>query len=383
MVILSGVLFNFSYILGVLFHDIAGLSLLPWLSLVALIISIKHPSFKIFHILILLLVLSLYYIGVVFSDWGSYSTYKAQMFALKALPLMFIPLILKDKIYDFLAGYAIPIVIFLPIAFMASVSMAGTVNINDRLEIGIFNPIWISRAALELTLLGFIVFAIKKPYMLLILLLTIPVVYTAGSKGPILSFVLVILLWFLKERCITRSQRIKMVFFVGILAIGAVSSTSFMSNDSYFYQRFLLQVPDGSESIDQSRGVVWPLVIDKIFSQDFTRTLFGHGIGEFESFFYGTSSGERYYPHNLFLELIVENGIVATAFIVGIYVYIYKSSASPLKYLFAFAFFNAQFSGDILLNEGLLFYGGALLANKKLFNKNLDARRFAREGQNQ
>ena len=198
------------------------------------------------------------------------------------------------------------------------------------------------------------------------LLVGIPVIYTAGSKGPIISFIFVTFLWFLNVRCFSRVQRIKVSFFIVLLVIGAIFTASVISSDSYFYQRFLLQVPDGSESIDQSRGVVWPLVIDRIFSQDVLQTLVGHGIGEYEKFFYGTSTGERYYPHNIFLELIVENGLMATVLIVVVFGYIYKSSGSPLKYLFLFSFINAQFSGDILLNESLLFYGGALLATRGL-----------------
>ena len=193
--------------------------------------------------------------------------------------MMLIPFILKDRFDRFLLGYAIPLIIFLPITFAASLPIVGSVNVNDRLEIGIFNPIWISRAVFELLLLGIIVFSFKRLYLVLILLVAVPTVYAAGSKGPLLSFLLVLFLWFLNEICVTRGQRTKLVLFVGLLAIGAAAAAVSISTDSYFYQRFLLQVPDGSESIDQSRGVVWPLVIDKIINQNLEHTLLGHGLG--------------------------------------------------------------------------------------------------------
>jgi len=366
MVTLAGFIFNSPYILGVFFPDIAGLSLMPWLAFVLLIISIRNPSLKLKHLLALLLAVFIYFIGLFLSDWGSYSTYKTQMLMLKAFPLMLIPFILKDKIYLFLAGYAIPIAIFLMIAFIASISMVGVININDRLEIGVFNPIWISRASLELILLCIIVFSMKRSFLLCLLFLVIPVIYTAGSKGPIISFIFTIILWFLNERCHNRTQRVRFVLSLTLLLIGLALLISVIGDDSYFYQRFLLQVPDGTQLLDESRGVVWPLVIDKIVSQDIMHTLVGHGVGEYENFFYGSSTGARYYPHNIFLELIVENGIIATIFIFVAFVYVYRSSVSSIRYLLLFAFINAQFSGDIILNELLFFYGGALLVSMRV-----------------
>jgi O-antigen ligase len=305
-----------------------------------------------------------------------------QMFAVRVIPLFLIPFILKDRFYKFLVGYAIPLGIFLLISFAISVSTVVDVSINDRLEVGVFTSIWISRVVLELALLSFIVFALKTPYTLIVFFLAAPVIYASGSKGPLLSFILVMLIWVLRERFITPGQRIKIAILIGILIIGTVSAISLISSDSYFYQRFLLQVPDGSESFDESRGIVWPLVIAKIFTYDFIDTLIGHGIGEFERFFYGTSSGVRYYPHNIFLELIVENGLIVTIFIGGIFAYIYKSSKSSLKYLFLFAFLNAQFSGDILLNEGLFFYAGALLSVNRWGDNKSKAIRLVGVGRN-
>ena len=156
MVIISGILFNFSYIIGVIFPDTSGLSILPWISLAFLSITIKNPSAKSSHFLVLCTILLLYLSAIFLSDWGLYSTYKAQMFALKVVPMMLIPFILKDRFDRFLIGYTIPLIIFLPITLVESLPIVGAINVNDRLDIGIFNPIWISRAIFELLLLGII-----------------------------------------------------------------------------------------------------------------------------------------------------------------------------------------------------------------------------------
>jgi O-antigen ligase len=375
MVILSGILFNSFYIIGVLFPGASGLSIFPWVALVFLTITINNPSAKSKHLLVLCTILLLYISAIFFSGWHSYSIYKAQMFALKVVPMMLIPFILKDRFYRFLLGYTIPLIIFIAISLVASLPFVVAINVNDRLEVGLFNPIWISRAVFELLLLGIIVLGFKRLYLMLISLVAIPVVYTAGSKGPLLSFILVILIWFLSEKLVTTGQRITAALSVGLLTIGAAASFVSLSTDSYLYQRFLLQVPDGSEFIDRSRGVVWPLVIDKITNQNLGQTLLGHGLGGYESFFFGTATGERFYPHNLFLELIVENGLIVTAFLACLSFHLYRSCASPIKYLFAFAFFNAQFSGDLLLNESLFFYGAALLVfNRRHSLSKTDAR---------
>lgn len=361
MIFFSGILFNFSYIIGVIFPGVSGFSMFPWIALAFLSISIKNPSAKSSHLLVMCAILFLYCSSIFLSDWGLYSTYKAQMFALKVVPMMLIPFILKDRFDRFLLGYAAMLFIFFLINLAASIPIVGAINVNNRFGIGIFNPIWISRAALEFLLFGIIVFRSKRLYTVLFLLAAVPIVYTAGSKGPLLSFFLVLFLWFLNEMCVTTDQRIKSVLFSVLLAVGTVAAFDSISTDTYFYQRFLLQVPDGSELMDKSRGIVWPLVIEKIINLDLSRILLGHGLGGYEYFFYGTATGERYYPHNLFLELIVENGFIVAAILAGVFIYLYRSCTSPIKYLFAFAFFNAQFSGDLLLNEGLFFYGAALL----------------------
>ena len=278
MLILSGIVFNLLYLLGVFFPDVTGLSLLPRLALFLLIISFRHPSIKIHYLFAMWSVMFLYLSGIIFSDWNSYAIYKGQMFILKVIPLMLIPFLLKERIDEFLVGYAIPMVLFLAICLVASMSLLSTVNINDRLEIGIFNPIWISRAAMELALLGFIIFRLKRPIVLLVLALVIPVIYVAGSKGPVLSFAFVFLFWYLNERCFTRGQRIRIMLIIGLLSIVVATSIAFINTDSYLYQRFLLQAPDGSEYIEVSRGIVWPLVMEKFINQDIVSNLLGNGL---------------------------------------------------------------------------------------------------------
>jgi len=358
----SGIVFNSPYLLGVVFPDASGLSLLPWIALFSLFYLVE-VKFRAGHIAAIFFVVIFYNIGIVSSDLNQYSIYKTQMFIVKAIPMMLVPYILRGKLTKFLIGYSIPMAGLLIISAVGSLSMVSTVNVNDRLEIGVFNPIWISRSTIELFILAAIIFRLKIIYLIIISIVALPVIYTAGSKGPVVSAIVVFMLWYYSKYGENAIQRAGKLFVICFILSASVWALSFIDAESYLYQRFLLQIPDGSESLSESRGVVWPLAIDRILNQDFLNMLFGNGIGGYEKLLTGTSSGERIYPHNIILELLIENGLFATVGLLTMALYAYKKSASPLKYIFIFYLINAQFSGDILLNEYLFFYAAAMVSH--------------------
>lgn len=360
--VISGIVFNSSYLLGVVFPDASGLSLLPWITLF-LLFYLVEVKLRAKHITAMILVIVLYYIGIFSSDFNQYSIYKSQMFIVKAIPMMLVPFILRRKLTKFLVGYSIPIAGLLIISAASSLSMFSTVNVNDRLEIGVFNPIWISRSAIELFILTAIIFRLKIFYLVIISAVIIPVIYTAGSKGPVVSAIVVFMLWYYSKFGANIIQRAGTLFVICFVSLTSVWALSFIDTESYLYQRFLLQIPDGSESLGESRGVIWPLAIDRILNQDFLNLIFGVGIGGYEKLLTGASSGERIYPHNIILELLIENGLFATVGLLILALYAYKRSESPLKYIFIYYLINAQFSGDMLLNEYLFFYAAAMVSN--------------------
>jgi hypothetical protein len=365
MVILTGIVFNLAYIVGAIFPDATMLSILPWVALLFLYVTSTHIHIRTAHILAIICIVAIYEIGYARSDSNEYANYKAIMFAFKFIPFLLLPLILKENIGKFFIGYAIPLFVFICFALFESIGLFNYVSVNDRLDVGVFSSIWVSRVALELVLLGFLVFRIRLRYLILLSAIIFPVLYTSGSKGPIFSFVLAVMVWYLIERCSTAKQRFWSLFVIFLTYFVAVESLSVIDVDSYFYQRFLLQVPDGSEAYEYSRAVLWPIAFENILAQNLFSLLFGNGIGGYEGFIFGTSSGDRYYAHNIFMELIIENGLIVTIIFAISLIRIFSLNPCCYRYLLLYALANAQVSGDILLNEHVLFYAAVTWAYGK------------------
>lgn len=101
---------------------------------------------------------------------------------------------------------------------------------------------------------------------------------------------------------------------------------------------------------------MWPESINKILNEDFESLIFGNGIGSFPVFYYGYNYDSRSYPHNIVLEILIENGLLFLLVILYILWKILRKSKSPLFLLFYYYLLNAAFSGDLLLNEYVFLY---------------------------
>ena len=102
----------------------------------------------------------------------------------------------------------------------------------------------------------------------------------------------------------------------------------------------------------------------------FEKPIIGRGFGGFNSYFRKEAHTEIKYPHNLFLEVGAELGLI------GLILFCFLIALSLLKayafhpnlfYFFAFALWLAQFSGDLPYQKVLFISTGMLLIPKKLF----------------
>ncbi|MEL7588554.1 MAG: O-antigen ligase family protein [Prolixibacteraceae bacterium] len=351
--LLLGFLWNLDYLLGVFNIGIQGIFVLyAFICLLLFLLNDDlrarcHPTKGLLMILVFLIPVLL----VPLHPFSEYAGYKSFFFLVKCGTIAFLPLLLKERILLFVKGYWIACMVFLSLVFLRSLPMITEVSVNNRIEIGHLNPIWISRLVMEGLLLTIIVFR-KSRLALIYFLGSLIVFYVSGSKGPFVSGLLILAFYFIRSRKISFKYLIP-AFMVTVMLLGAGYRT--LTTNTYIQQRFLRLVPENASKkiVEKSRIVVWPKSVEKISETPFRRLLTGYGFGNYSEFYPGKPIF-RFYPHNLILELLIECGLLYLfLFAVFIYAFHYKNMFS---WLFWYSLLNAMFSGDILLNERLFLY---------------------------
>ncbi|MBA6335657.1 hypothetical protein H4J57_00395 [Colwellia sp. BRX8-7] len=358
------------FLLGMLSDKIIGISLIPIISLVvALVFLSKTKVFTKEIIIFVLLVNSFFIFSFMVSDKGEYATYKFIFIILKFTVYVLLGALFGQKKELFApAVFNILLIFFIYSMFFCFVNQS-TFDVNNRVFIGIFNPIWIGRIIFEFFLIS--LFFLNKKLWVNILIFTgcLFITYMTGSKGALFSLILTVFYWYYANEKINKFYfTLTLLFFILFCFLIYTN----VDVDSYVFQRFMTTVPDGTsdELYNESRIIVWPKTFELIVSQDLIPLLFGNGIGEFGSFYKGHEYNARFYPHNLILELIVEFGLIFTTAVFIYMVKIFKKSKSLYKLLFLYFLLNSMFSGDILLNEFLYLYMGCLMSKKVTLNNN-------------
>lgn len=354
--VLSGIACALPSLISAFIPALSGASTFYWMSLFLAFVSCR--SFKKNSLCWVLII-----VGFVIApssllnvDAAEYARYKAIMLIFKFTPLLLIPLFLRGREIAWFAGYAAGHLMIVLQLVVSSIFSLQDIGISSRLEIGELNPIWLSRIMAEFLLLVSFLFRAPASVMLAFVLFSLIPFYVLGSKGPLVSAVLA---YFYGKLTLGFSVK----FFIFLLTVLILLSglylfvASNIPEDAYIVQRFLRQVPDGSSYQDQSRAVVWPVVVSKLQDADVLQLLFGHGVGSYPTFYYGPEFVDRAYPHNIILELLVEYGLIFAIVVLSLTVVIFIRGSYPYTVLFLFFFLNAQFSGDLILNEKIVLYG--------------------------
>ena len=204
------------------------------------------------------------------------------------------------------------------------------------------------------------------------LILVVVLMLAGGGRGPLVSFVLTIAaMWSALSARMVRGPRVRiarsrvLAFVVSGLAI--LSIVTLASDLDIFTTadrlRLLVDAEGGGTSaaarID-AYATAWRLIQE--------RPVTGHGIGSFPVLSSGTDI--RGYPHNIFLEIFVEGGLIGTVVFLSLLLSSAKSvfSLSTNASVFSLAacgsvlyfFFAAQFSGDLTDNRYLFVSLGML-----------------------
>jgi len=393
--IIKGYLINYFPVIEIV--DITVIAtLIIWLGLVKILLegNWKLPSEQksiVYLFLIFGLLLGISYIYTASPDYGFRKILRFNTFAVTMFisPLLIIKSPADSKrllsYFYFLLVIIIGIMLLQFVYFLKWGDFAIVLAYWNRISIPGANPIQVSRylaigAAMMIALL-----IRNKPSQSLhyfaILFVILLSIILSGSRGPLVSIIIGSIVYaILYER--KHSSRI---FGYGILAIGTIITLLLLLPES-LTQRFF-DISQGSVIMTQqgvrristiaTRFEFWSMSLQAWFSS-ITSFFIGLGAGSFSSLFIWRDW--RWYPHNLFFEIIAELGliglVIGVLFIIKSYQIINKGiqrgSFTDHSALWVAGtvvmFIAAQFSGDINDNRILWMFIGISIASTQVDN---------------
>jgi len=393
--IIKGYLINYFPVIEIV--DITVIAtLIIWLGLVKILLegNWKLPSEQksiVYLFLIFGLLLGISYIYTASPDYGFRKILRFNTFAVTMFisPLLIIKSPADSKrllsYFYFLLVIIIGIMLLQFVYFLKWGDFAIVLAYWNRISIPGANPIQVSRylaigAAMMIALL-----IRNKPSQSLhyfaILFVILLSIILSGSRGPLVSIIIGSIVYaILYER--KHSSRI---FGYGILAIGTIITLLLLLPES-LTQRFF-DISQGSVIMTQqgvrristiaTRFEFWSMSLQAWFSS-ITSFFIGLGAGSFSSLFIWRDW--RWYPHNLFFEIIAELGLIGLVigilFIIKSYQIINKGiqrgSFTDHSALWVAGtvvmFIAAQFSGDINDNRILWMFIGISIASTHVDN---------------
>lgn len=205
---------------------------------------------------------------------------------------------------------------------------------------GLDNPIWVGRhfGGLFIAILFFDFDSNNRFKFIINLLMSsllIYVIFIVGSRGVILSSIMITLIYFFQK--LQLKGKVKHIFIFLILLIIL-----------YGLYIFYLNLLESNKYHSLFKRLELLLLID--YKDIFT--LFGNGLGSWGPMILGLQ--ERHYPHNLLIEILFEFGIIGLIFAIYIFrhLLVYKKSYLPY-YMALYFFLLSMSSGDIPSNNYL------------------------------
>lgn len=325
------------------------------------------------YVLLFLILVSLLYLGVLYSGAPSYGYFKFSIFSIYiGIFIATYKTLVKRSDLFILYGVLVGVVFILlviinfkdPVTYLIAMR-------NQELRLGLdsqerenLNPIWIARC------MGFVIIcclffrshgALTIIKYCLILASTIYILATA-SKGPILSLIIAL---FLSRFGLSFRSSIIAIVVIGLLLIMFNSLLINVVDNDFLVKRF---------SVGNNAAVAERIdFINEVVSRvSFVNSFFGTGTGN--SAIVIENVDMRAYPHNIFLEVFFENGLFALLIVCTMFIQGYKMInryPNDLYFrfwlcLFCFFSLNSLVSGDLPSNQFLFL---SFLCLCQYFNK--------------
>jgi len=339
--------------------------------------NLRFPTEQKTNILYLLLGFLWLSLGVIYSDAHSYGTLKAFRFLAMNATVFLLPLFIRwsqETFVSFLKGLTIigAVAGWLSLIFI----LYNGLNLSERVYLmEEVNVIWVSRAMgiSIISIFGLLILK-QKDHITLFLLLSLPGLISSmmlsGSRGPILALVLALgsIIIFMERR--KKSTIIYLI--VGLILMMSMGLMILYLTSSSI--RLLTDPTQLDTDISTLHRVIAWFKSFELIGQNL---IAGIGTGGFRSvgnqLFPWLPLNIYAYPHNIFIEIWLENGIVGLLllFFPIIKIAFWESRLNKLPNfhnqsiafgLLIFAIINAQVGGDLTMNEGIWFSAGILAA---------------------
>ena len=211
----------------------------------------------------------------------------------------------------------------------------------------------------------------KWAHMLLISLIYFALIFNlqTGARGPFISTVASILIyggWIFVFKRNNSTLSLFLIYMSFFLIIGGIviTSTHDINLDTLSRLQILLNGnPGNSASI---RIEMYKQSLNLFIESP----ILGNGIGSFQVLF--GSINQYYYPHNIFLEFLVESGLIGFAlfiyYILGVIKILLEYGKNNSVYsgvilsLLVFSLFNSLVSGDIPANRRIFIYSAMVFS---------------------
>lgn len=202
---------------------------------------------------------------------------------------------------------------------------------SDRLVLpGLENPIWLTRYVGMIILS--IYYSYRNTYLQLVsLMVALLLMILIGSRTPFIALLFCVILMRMERYSLRKNLQFIGLLLMLMLLTFVLISNSYLLNMNWFslYERFNFY------SFAQSADLNYWL---------------GKGTGSFGLFYFGEDI--EAYPHNCFLELFLENGILGVLLFLILLIFFVVNYEFNLINLFVVYFFiNALSSGDIVGNN--------------------------------
>ena len=328
--------------------------------------SVRLPRF----VLPSLLLVALMVVGLITTGAPLYGAWKVVLIAVHwvAVPVAFLSLMRREAVLEsFVAGLAAGGLMYGALLYATEGSpfaLLTDANRFFRLAVGTQNPIYLGRV-LGLSLLA-IFWAMGtriNVWFRLALFVSVPPLlgYLAAtaSKGPILGFLAASAGYGAATG--TLLGRMFAVVLVVALVLGLMVSYGAFRTESLAELRVV-----GTAALSvQQRVEGWGRAVEGYLGGGLPEMLFGGGTGDFAHFDRGTDV--RHYPHNVFLEVLYENGVAGLSLLLWFLLWpLFRLSRLSGRALsaprfrrlvplgigfYTFTLANAQVTGDVSTNE--------------------------------
>ncbi|MFB5944272.1 O-antigen ligase family protein [Albibacterium profundi] len=228
----------------------------------------------------------------------------------------------------------------------------------------LLNPIWLSRYIGFLLISSLILSTQYKLKFIQPVVFFIGVLYmlASGSKGPIVAFLFAVFFFFR----IYKIFNLKIILILSTIFIVSIISLIFyfgIDNNQYLMERFSFT--------DGTAAQRWNRILD-VFEFEESNVVLGNGTGHYG--YKTTGHDSRDYPHNIFVELLYENGILGVM-LISILIFRTISKIVPKRVrndglkmsacFFLYFFLNSLTSGDLLTNQFLFLFMLIVLSRQK------------------